>query len=185
MPVHEFDPLADHAFLSWARRVCEQLWLGLGEEKRSNELIDFLWRIFVNNGEVPPEHVAPMVQERRISMAKCYMRYFIGQARRDTGITIEEAMTSSPPDDLEPTGLTQVGNTTIQGIRKPDIACETAEAVQEYVMSRYWTVWPVCPTHHLGYHPVLTDGTPEWECSAGEHRATMLDDTCARRSNSQ
>jgi hypothetical protein len=181
MSVHGFDPLTDRDFLLWARGVGERLWLGLGEAERPNDLLGFLWGIFVANGEVPPECLAPMVQERRIGMAKRYMRHFVGQARRDTGIAVEEVMSSSPPDDLEPTGSIRVGNNAIRGAGEPDIARETAEAVQDYVMSRHRTVWPVCPTHHLGYHPVLTGGTPEWECAAGRHRVAMLDGTCAER----
>ncbi|MFV0138158.1 hypothetical protein ACLGIH_34295 [Streptomyces sp. HMX87] len=180
MPTPPFDPLTDDAFLSWARDLCDRLWLGLGEISAENDLLRFLGQVYVNNGEAPPERVAPLVQERRITLAGCYMGHFIRQARKDTGIDIEEAMSSSPPDDLEPTGLTQVGNSSIQGIHRPEVACETAEAVQDYIMARYATVWPVCPTHSLGYHPVLADGTPAWECSAGAHRTAMLvDDPCA------
>ncbi|WP_434597661.1 hypothetical protein [Streptomyces sp. A5-4] len=109
-------------------------------------------------------------------LAEHYMRHFVAQARRETGLDIEETMSSSPPDVLEPTGLTQVGNISIQGIHRADIERDTAEAVQDYVMARYWTVWPECPTHHLGYHPALTDGTPQWECSSGGHRRSMLED---------
>ncbi|MFE0272079.1 hypothetical protein ACFWZY_08140 [Streptomyces sp. NPDC058992] len=164
------------AFLAWARSLCEDLWLGLGEIDASNDFLAFLWRTFADNGEAPSELIAPLVQQRRIELAEHYMRYFIAQAHRETGLDIEETMSSSPPDDLEPTGLTQVGNISIQGIHRADIVRDTAEAVQDYVMARYWTVWPECPTHHLGYHPVLTDGTTQWECSSGGHHRAMLED---------
>ncbi|MFJ3438783.1 hypothetical protein ACIPMU_35225 [Streptomyces cyaneofuscatus] len=180
MPASPFEPLADDTFLSWARHLGDRLLLGLGETSEENDLLRFLARVYVNNGEVPSELVAPMVQKRRITLARCYMGHFIGQARKDTGIDIKEAMSSSPPDDLEPTGLTQVGNSSIQGLQRPEVAYETAEAVQDYIMARYATVWPVCRTHNLGYHPVLANGTPAWECSVGAHRTAMfVDDPCA------
>ncbi|WP_374116197.1 hypothetical protein [Streptomyces sp. CoH27] len=93
----------------------------------------------------------------------------------ETGLAVEEALCFSPPDDREPTGLTQVGDSVIRAIREPDVAVETAEAVQDYVMARYRTVWPVCPVHRIGFHPVSADDAPAWECSAGEHRVPMLD----------
>ncbi|WBO64562.1 hypothetical protein [Streptomyces camelliae] len=175
MAAEEFDPRTDRAFLAWARAVCDELWLGLGETRGSNDFLEFLGKIFTDNGELPAEHLAPLVQRRRIELAERYMRLFIGQARRETGLAVAEALCSSPPDDREPTGLTQVGDSVIRAIREPDVAVETAEAVQDYVMARYRTVWPVCPVHRIGFHPVSADDAPAWECSAGEHRVPMLD----------
>ncbi|MEU6505257.1 hypothetical protein [Streptomyces sp. NPDC046942] len=71
-------------------------------------------------------------------------------------------------------GIATLGG-VIRAIREPDVAVETAEAVQDYVMARYRTVWPVCPVHRIGFHPVSADDAPAWECSAGEHRVPMLD----------
>ncbi|MET9255023.1 hypothetical protein [Streptomyces sp. NPDC003717] len=178
MSVPPPEALTDPAFLAWGRRVCEDLWLGPGDPDPSgssdDDLLVFLWQTFAGNGEAPSDRVAPLVQRRRIELAGHYMRHFVAEARRETGLAIEEAMSATPPDDLEPTGLTQVGNLAVQGVRRADIARDTAEAVQDYVMARHRTVWPVCPTHRLGHHPVLVDGTPQWECSAGGHRTPML-----------
>ncbi|MFJ9041064.1 hypothetical protein ACIRF8_31385 [Streptomyces sp. NPDC102406] len=164
----------DPAFLAWARDLCEDLWLMLGEIDPSNDFLAFLWQTFTTNGEAPSSRIAPLIQQRRIELARHYMHHFVAQARQDTGLTIEEAMSFSEPDELEPTGLTQVGNLSIQGIHRADVARDTAEAVQDYLMARYWMVWPQCPTHHLGLHPVLTDGIPQWKCSSGDHNRPML-----------
>ncbi|WP_394436092.1 hypothetical protein [Streptomyces sp. SGAir0957] len=168
------DPGPDPAFLVWARGLCEDLWLTLGEIDPSNDFLAFLWQVFTSNGEAPSDRVAPLIQQRRIELARHYMRYFVVRARQETGLAVEEAMSFSAPDALEPTGLTQVGNLSIQGIHRADVARDTAEAVQDYVMARYRTVWPQCPAHRLGLHPVLTDGVPQWNCSSGDHSTPML-----------
>ncbi|MGV9314346.1 hypothetical protein ACWDR0_19495 [Streptomyces sp. NPDC003691] len=173
-PAPAFDRLTDPAFLAWTRDVCEPLWLEPGEAEESNDFLAFLWETFTGNGELPPERLAPLVQERRIALASRWARLFLDRAERETGLAIVESLSSTPPDAWEPTGSTQVGNTTIRAVREPDLVVETADAVQGYLMDRYWTVWPVCPDHGLGYHAALTADTPEWECSSGGgHRVPM------------
>ncbi|MFJ8228555.1 hypothetical protein ACIQ9E_01165 [Streptomyces sp. NPDC094448] len=173
MPASAFDPLTDRAFLAWTREVCEQLQLEPGRAEESNDFLAFLGKHFTLNGELPADHLAPLVQQRRIDVSTRWARRLFDRARRETGLGIEEALWSEPPGHREPTGLTQVGNTTILAVREPDIACETGDAVQGYVMDRYRTVWPVCPGHGLGYHAVLVGGAPQWECSSGAHRVPM------------
>ncbi|MFI7388473.1 hypothetical protein [Streptomyces sp. NPDC049813] len=166
--------LTDPAFLAWARDLCEDLWLTLGEIDASNDFLTFLWRTFATNGEAPASRIAPLIQQRRIELARHYMRYFIAQAGNDTGLAVKEVMSFSEPDALDPTGLTQVGNLSIQGVHRADITRETAEAVQDYLMARYRTLWPQCPAHHRGLHATLTDGIPQWTCSSGNHHRPML-----------
>ncbi|MET8290078.1 hypothetical protein ABZV80_33395 [Streptomyces sp. NPDC005132] len=177
MSTQEFDPFTDRAFLAWARRICEELWLGLGAIEPSNDFLGFLWAAFSKSGEIPSAHLAPLVQKRRITLASHYMRLFLAQAEQDTGRHFEEAFLSSPSDEQEPTGLFQVGNSTIYGIHEVGIARETAEAVQDYLMARYWLVWPVCPTHDLGLHAADTGEKPVWECSEGGHQIPMISAT--------
>ena len=48
-----------------------------------------------------------------------------------------------------------------------DLLTMVADEVQDAVMHAVWGAWPVCPTHHRGVHPALTDGTAAWQCRAG------------------
>lgn len=53
---------------------------------------------------------------------------------------------------------------------------EVADAVQDYLMARYWTVWPVCSRHALSFHAVHKNSAPVWECSAGRHHVAIIGD---------
>jgi hypothetical protein len=42
-----------------------------------------------------------------------------------------------------------------------------ADDVQDAVMGMLMTVWPVCPEHDLGSHPIEHDGQAVWWCKGG------------------
>lgn len=176
-PLPAFEPPAERAFLDWAHEVCERLWLEPGEDRTPDDFLGFLRRAYADNGALPAELLAPLVQERRTAEAGRFLARLAGPVRRETGFDLGDILLSEPPDEFQPTGTTQIGNITVLGVRTPDIACETAEGVQDYLMSRHRTVWPQCPAHRLGYHPVLTGTAPEWECSGGGgHRVPVFAD---------
>ncbi|MFD7552485.1 hypothetical protein [Streptomyces sp. NPDC059816] len=175
MPSHDFDPMTDPAFQGWALRVADELWLELGEPGPTNTVLNWLWTMFTNNGEMPPHRLAEDVQRRRATLTKHRMRSLLDQARQETGLDIAESFLVTAPDAHEPTGQVYVGNTVIRSFRESWIAKETADAVQDHLMSRYRTVWPVCPRHHLGVHVIRTSTGPAWECSTGPHRFPIYD----------
>lgn len=41
-------------------------------------------------------------------------------------------------------------------------------------MERDWLVWPVCPDHHFGLHPVADGRTAVWQCSRGPHSVAAI-----------
>ena len=50
-----------------------------------------------------------------------------------------------------------------------------AAEVQDEVADRFWLVWPECPEHRLGTHPVKADSTAWWRCCAsGGHFVALI-----------
>lgn len=52
------------------------------------------------------------------------------------------------------------------GTDRESALAAVAEALQEQVMEFTWSVWPLCPTHHVGLH---VEDRPVWHCRTGEH----------------
>lgn len=103
-------------------------------------MLNWLWTVFTDNGEMPPHRLAEDFQRRRATLTKHRMRSLLDQARQETGLEIAESFLVTPPNAQEPTGQVHVGNTVIRGFRDSWIAQETADAVQDHLMSRYRTV---------------------------------------------
>lgn len=49
-----------------------------------------------------------------------------------------------------------------------------ADHVQESMLESDWQVWPVCPVHRLGLHPVADGETAVWQCGQGPHAVAAV-----------
>lgn len=47
-----------------------------------------------------------------------------------------------------------------------DSLVAVAEEVQGEIADRFWLVWPECPVHKLGTHPVKAESSAWWHCRA-------------------
>jgi hypothetical protein len=47
-----------------------------------------------------------------------------------------------------------------------DSLVAVAQEVQDEIADRFWLVWPECPMHKLGIHPVKAESSAWWHCRA-------------------
>jgi len=53
------------------------------------------------------------------------------------------------------------------------IAAAVAATVQDILMDRWWTVWPLCVAHDAGFHAQLVDDRAMWVCRLGQHETEV------------
>ena len=69
--------------------------------------------------------------------------------------------------ELGPVGVVRVKSMEVSTPDWGEILCVMAEGVQEFIMSHYYTVWPVCGDHGCGLHAGYFHETAVWECKGG------------------
>lgn len=75
-----------------------------------------------------------------------------------------------------------VGISASVGDNLTDSQIAIAEEVQDEIADRFLLVWPECPLHGLGVHPVESDSSAWWHCRAdGGHVVARIGSVSTKR----
>ncbi|WP_405853840.1 hypothetical protein OG407_00275 [Streptomyces sp. NBC_01515] len=160
------------AFNTW----CAYLEVELSISVNTADARAWLWNLFIHNGEMPADMVAPLVLDRRLELTNQAIDYFLHAA--DTDLKSAIPLTLTPhilhPEPREPAGQVNVYTSEILAIGPLGIFQEVAGATQDYLARRHQTVWPVCPDHRTGTHPQPIPDGVAWICTTGPHTVRTM-----------
>ncbi|MFI6063624.1 hypothetical protein [Streptomyces sp. NPDC051286] len=164
----------DEGFTAWLRGLAEELDVELEATLYSADVREFLWTVFARNGAMPASYFAPLLVERRRTLAQRAVAALLADVQRDTGRVVAVSVGSEAPSPLELAGHVSVGGETIQGIDPSDILVETAEGLQCLLADRDRLIWPICPEHRVGTHAMRTEAGAVWVCSVTSHEVAPI-----------
>lgn len=163
---------ADHdpAFVAWCEELSDELCI----DDSPPDASEWLWEIFALNGSMPPYLVAPLVFQRRLELTERALRDILAAASADLGFTVQLKPNVMEAEPCEPTGQVRIYIDEIQAIGPIGVFSQVADAVQTYIGEYLHHLWPTCPDHHTGTHPMRTADGVAWSCSTGNHIASTM-----------
>jgi hypothetical protein len=155
----------ERSFTRWLTRLDSEFPL----PEPGGAAIEWIRRIYQENGEMPAFDFAVMAFERKSQVAWDAFVHVAESARKATGCDNSIGLEFIYPSSEYPIGNIAVGNSTIQSFDDQGVHAEVAEAIQEHLIDRYRVLWPLCSGHGVGMHAVTRDGEAVWWCNVGDH----------------
>ncbi|MER7108160.1 hypothetical protein [Streptomyces sp. NPDC000229] len=146
----------------------------LGSAMPNKQSIDWIRRVYRENGELPSSRLALMALHRKLDLTCQAFEELADVARRDTGHGIPLHPDASEPSPDFPGGMVTVAESGIQSFDRNGVYAEVADAIQTYLADRYRVLWPLCPLHGTGLHAVVHEGHAVWWCNTGDHEGRAL-----------
>lgn len=167
-------------FPDWQDRMLRAVWRhgeNLPEEVRA-----WISELYEESGEIPETEFCELWTERTFSMARSAFEVVSRSTEEDTGkrVTGEEFdyINYLRDPELGPIGVVRIKSTEVSTPDWVEVLGAMTEGVQEFVMSHYGMVWPVCIEHGRGLHVGYSHETAVWECKggiAGGHTVRAID----------
>jgi len=157
------------SFQEWLMRLAASLDIDFNPLDPRPEIQEWLFKVYCENGDIPVEHLAPLVYARRARLAEtatAAVRSAFeaeGHAGQVVGLTV------IPPLEAEPMGVVQFAEQRVHAIDALSIAVEVADGFQCFVADALARVWPICSTHSTGAHPRLVADAAAWVCPTTGH----------------
>ncbi|WP_229068851.1 hypothetical protein [Actinoplanes sp. DH11] len=170
------DPRRDDGFRRWVGALAQGEPFDWDPDSEEPEFLEWITSVYAGNGAMPVEWINPLVYAHRVELAGRALRSITRQAETDLGPLPGLELVTTPPDDQEPTGVVRAGGYggRITGMSFAEVAVMVADNVQDWIGHDRNRIWPVCPEHGRGLHPVSEGGVPFWLCEAGRHVVSSI-----------
>ncbi|MBM9509492.1 hypothetical protein [Actinacidiphila acididurans] len=180
-PPDSFEDASTLAYRQWQQRLFDSLETDFSPYDPSEDVQNWLRAVHRDNGDLPVDHLAPLVLARRARIATAVTAAiraaFMADGRRDLAVPV----LLEPPSPELTMGRVQVGDQEIQGLDPQDIAVQAGDGFQTYVADVRALIWPVCRTHNNGAHPRIISATAVWQCPATGHVIGSIDPAARNR----
>ncbi|MEU3612806.1 hypothetical protein ABZ725_10915 [Streptomyces sp. NPDC006872] len=156
-------------FSDWQDRMLRAVWRH--GENIPEEVLAWMSELHGKSGEIPEMEFRELWTARTFSMARTAFEVIRRSAEGETGkkVTGEEFSYIDYLHDPElgPVGTVRIKSAEVSTPDWGDVLGVMAEGVQEFIMSHYQMVWPVCDHHGRGLHTDYFHETAVWKCTAG------------------
>ncbi|WP_329182114.1 hypothetical protein [Streptomyces sp. NBC_01477] len=169
IPKDPFEDSCTLAYQEWQQRLSDSLELDFSPHDPGEDAQTWLRAVHRENGDLPVDHLAPLVLARRAHIATAVTAAVRGAFVADGHHDLDVPVVLQPPSPTAAMGTVQVGNQEIQGIDTQDIAVQAGDGFQTHLADVRAEIWPVCPTHDNGAHPRVVSGAAVWQCPATGH----------------
>ncbi|MEU3185137.1 hypothetical protein ABZ707_13185 [Streptomyces sp. NPDC006923] len=141
------------------------------EESASEEVLAWMSDLYDEFGEMPERGFCEFWTLRTFAMARTAFEMIGRSVEEETGkgVTGQEFcyIDYLRDPDLGPVGVVRVKSMEVSTPDWGEVLGVMAEGVQEFVMSHYRLVWPVCGDHDCGLHVGYIHETAVWRCKGG------------------
>ncbi|WP_158677732.1 hypothetical protein [Streptomyces sp. SPB074] len=156
-------------FADWRDRMLRAVWRQ-GDDL-PEEVSDWMSELYEEIGAISEENFCELWTSRTFSMARAAFQVVKDSAEEETRkkITGEEYCYIDYMIDPEtgPVGVVRIKSEEVSTPDWEEILGTMAEGVQEFIMSHYRIVWPICETHRSGLHVGYFHGLSVWNCREG------------------
>ncbi|MFD9874587.1 hypothetical protein [[Kitasatospora] papulosa] len=167
-------------FADWQDRMLRAAWRH-GDDLPV-EVLEWISELYGEVGEISEEVFCELWTARTFSMARAAFQVIKKSVEGEIGkkVTGEEYcyIDYVRDPDIGPVGVVRIKSVEVSTPDWEEILGTMAEGVQEFVMSHYRIVWPVCENHRKGLHVGYFRGISVWRCRegrAGGHVVRAID----------
>ncbi|MFF5563742.1 hypothetical protein ACFY7Z_16830 [Streptomyces sp. NPDC012623] len=141
------------------------------EEGTPEAVLKWMSDMYGESGEVAEMEFCELWTARTFSMAKTAFEMIGRSVEEETGKEVAGKefcyIDYLRDSDLGPVGVVRVKSMEVSTPDWGEVLGVMAEGMQEFVMSHYRVVWPVCADHKCGLHVGFFHETAVWTCKAG------------------
>ncbi|KMS79006.1 hypothetical protein ACH49_13860 [Streptomyces leeuwenhoekii] len=157
-------------FSDWQDRMLRAVWRQ--GENLPEEVLVWMSELYDEFGDMPESEFCELWTARTFCMARAAFEVIGRSAEEETGkeVTGEEFCYIDYSRDPEqgPVGVVRIKSVEVSTPDRAEVAGAVAEGLQEFIMSHYRVVWPVCGRHGHGLHVGYARESAVWKCEGGD-----------------
>lgn len=167
-------------FSDWQDRMLRAVWRH--GENLPEAVLAWMSELYDEFGEMSESEFCESWTARTFSMARSAFELISRSVEEEAGKSVagEELcyIDYLRDPELGPVGVVRIKSTEVSTPDWGEILGAMAEGVQEFIMSHYCVVWPVCGDHDRGLHVDYFHDAAVWKCkggAAGGHVVRAID----------